>query len=81
MFDFPYYLVAATVSQMNKTFPVFYTCVNTKSGFEIIADLEEFLKDGKSGLSGNLLQEERIATYVKVNDASWRSRVSSTKFY
>lgn len=81
MFDFPYYLVAATVSQMNKMFPVFYTCVKTKSGFEIIADLEEFLKDGKSGLSGNLLQEERIATYVKVNDTGWKSRVSSTKFF
>lgn len=81
MLDFPYYLILATVSQVHQSFPIFYTCAKTKSGYEVIADLEEFLKDGKSGLSGNILEEGSILGGVKIDDVSWRSRLKNAKFF
>lgn len=80
MLKFSYYLVFETILHDMKPYPRTRTCAKLKSEerYIIIDNLEEFLKDGKSGLSDEIITDGH---FILINDSSWKSRINNKTFY
>ena len=82
MLKFPYYLVRNTITFEMIPYPVVFiaTLSEDKSNFIVIDDLEEYLKDGKSGLSGKSVPVKGLG-FTLIEDYHWKSRVNSSKLF
>ncbi|QSW88310.1 hypothetical protein J0383_18855 [Flavobacterium endoglycinae] len=82
MLKFPYYLVFNTINVEMIPYPVIFTASlsEDKASFIIIDNLEEYLKDGKSGLSDKSISVKGLG-FVLIDDYNWKSRINGAKFF
>lgn len=82
MLKFSYYLVFATVNVEMISYPKVFTATlsEDKTNFIVIDNLEEYLKDGKSGLSDKIVSVVGLG-FVLIDDYNWKSRVNGSKFF
>lgn len=82
MLKFSYYLVFDTINVGMKPYPRIFTAVfsEDKTNFIIIDNLEEYLKDGKSGLSDKTVPLGKLG-FILIDDYNWKSRVNGAKMF
>ena len=83
MLKYPYFIIYTTVAHTDgSSYPIFHMCAETKSGYVRIADLKEYLKDGKSGLTNEVITNNiNEVGFVLINQTSWKSRINNRTFY
>jgi hypothetical protein len=82
MLKFSYYLVFDAINFEMKSYPKISMCAlsDAKDNFIVINNLEEYLKDGKSGLSDEIKPISNLS-FILIDDHLWRPRVNGHKFY
>lgn len=82
MLKFSYYLVFDTINVEMIPYPRLFTATlsEDKNNFIVIDNLEEYLKDGKSGLSDKTMARMNLG-FILINDYNWKSRVNGSKFF
>ncbi|MHC0440276.1 hypothetical protein [Flavobacterium sp. 3-210] len=81
MLKFQYYLVFETIKFEKLPYPQVFTCAlsQSKDSYIVINNLEEYLKDGKSGLSDEI--KPLGSAFILISDDSWQSRINNSKLF